>query len=406
MSPAESRTGVWIVGAFGSLATTVIVGARAVARALADPIGLVSEDPTFSGLGLAPLDSLSFGGHDIRKDTVADAAQRISRENGSLQPAWLTDLREELSSISAEVRPGIARGGGAAIEALEDAWAARSEGRGRDCVERLTSDIRAFQKSSRVERVIVVNLASTEPPVSMSEEMNRLESLEAELDRESPGTLRPGTLYAYAAMKAGAAFVNFTASPSCLCPSIQQLAAKCRLPISGNDGKTGETLVKSGLAPLFRLRRLQVLSWVGYNVLGNRDGSVLDSDENKRSKVGTKDSVVTSILGYPLRTHVGIDYVPSLGDSKVAWDFIHFRGFLGHPMAMQFTWQGCDSILAAPLVLDLVRFAELSLRRGESGPMTHLSSFFKSPIGEPDHDLYRQYGRLVAYAASKGGGAR
>src|SRR6185436_6986731 len=102
--------------------------------------------------------------------------------------------------------------------------------------------------------------------------------------------------------------------------------------------------------------------------------------------------------GYPLRTHVGIDYIPSLGDSKVAWDFIHFRGFLGHPMSMQFVWQGCDSILAAPLVLDLVRFADLALRRGESGPMAQLSSFFKDPLHGTEHDLHRQYAALLEYA--------
>ena len=169
----------------------------------------------------------------------------------------------------------------------------------------------------------------------------------------------------------------------------------------GSDGKTGETLVKSALAPLFRVRQLEVMSWVGYNVLGTRDGRVLSADPNKRSKVASKDSVVPSILGYPVRTHVGIDFIESLGDSKVAWDFVHFRGFLGHPMSLQFTWQGCDSILAAPLVLDLARFAAVAKARGEAGPMRHLASFFKNPLHVQEHDLFRQYAVLLDYAQAR-----
>jgi len=398
MEPTNSRVGVWIVGAFGSIATTVILGVRAIAAGLVRPVGLISEDPAFAGLELPPIGALDFGGHEIRRDTVASAASAIARENGSLAPAWIDAVGSELDAISRRVRPGTAVGGGRAIQALEDDWSADADRTGRACVDRLSNDIRAFQREAKVARVVVVNLASTEPPSAAGEIAAQLDELDRRLDRDPTAAFRPGTLYAYAAMQAGAAYVNFTASRSCLARSIVELADRAHVPYMGNDGKTGETLVKSGLAPLFRTRRLEVMSWVGYNVLGNRDGRILAIDENKRSKIDTKESVVPGILGYPLRTHVGIDYVESLGDNKVAWDFIHFRGFLGHPMSMQFTWQGCDSILAAPLVVDLVRFADVALRRGESGPMTHLASFFKNPIGSEEHDLYRQYQRLTDYA--------
>jgi len=392
-----SRTGIWLVGAFGSLATTVVVGARAVARGLARPLGVVTEGPEFKPLGLAGIDGLVFGGHEIRGDSLAAAAAVIARENGSITDAWIGQLGPELDAISKRVRPGIASGGGAAIESLQDGTLPRPERRGRDTVDRLAEDIRRFAKQEALDRVTVVNVASTEPPFRNAVPTLQLAELERCLDSEAPGSLRPGTLYAYAAFQAGAAYVNFTASNSCLCPAIEEFAARRQLPYAGNDGKTGETLVKSGLAPLFRTRQLEVMSWVGYNVLGNRDGRVLSVEENKQSKVDSKDSVVPSILGYSLRTHVGIDYVESLGDSKVAWDFIHFRGFLGHPMSMQFTWQGCDSILAAPLVLDLARLSDLALRQRESGPMSHLASFFKSPIHCAEHDLYRQFARLADY---------
>ena len=168
----------------------------------------------------------------------------------------------------------------------------------------------------------------------------------------------------------------------------------------GNDGKTGETLVKSALAPMFKYRNLKVLTWQGYNILGDRDGQVLADPENKRAKIESKDGVLSHILGYPLHTHVGIDYVPSLNDLKTAWDFIHFKGFLDFKMSLQFTWQGCDAILAAPIVIDMVRFAEFARRKGEAGLMTWLSCFFKSPVGVDEHDLHFQFHHLMDYAHS------
>jgi myo-inositol-1-phosphate synthase len=195
----------------------------------------------------------------------------------------------------------------------------------------------------------------------------------------------------------GMPFVHFTPSNSALTPAIEELFAQSGAPFMGCDGKTGETLVKSALAPMFKYRNLRVRTWQGYNILGDRDGRVLSNSENKKSKVDSKDSLLPSILGYPLHTHVGIDYVPSLHDLKTAWDFVHFEGFLGFKMALQFIWQGCDAILAAPLVLDLVRFADLAAARGESGPMPHLACFFKRPLGVDEHDLHRQWNMLGEY---------
>ena len=153
------------------------------------------------------------------------------------------------------------------------------------------------------------------------------------------------------------------------------------MPHAGQDLKTGETLVKSVLAPMFARRNLRVLSWVGHNILGNRDGQVLNDPDNKASKVKSKDALLAELLGYKPQSLVSIEYVESLDDWKTAWDHIHFEGFLGTKMMLQFTWQGCDSLLAAPLVIDLVRLAALAQRRGESGVMPHLACFFKSPVG-------------------------
>lgn len=166
----------------------------------------------------------------------------------------------------------------------------------------------------------------------------------------------------------------------------------------GNDGKTGETLVKSALAPLFVCRNLEVLSWEGFNILGNMDGAVLENSANRESKIKTKDGVLSRILGYTPHSRVRIDYVPSLDDQKTAWDFVHFRGFLGTKMNVQFIWQGYDSLLAAPLVIDLVRFAEFAARNGESGLMPHLASYFKEPLGVDEYRLQQQFEMLLDYA--------
>jgi myo-inositol-1-phosphate synthase len=163
----------------------------------------------------------------------------------------------------------------------------------------------------------------------------------------------------------------------------------------GRDGKTGETLVKSVLAPMFALRNLKVLSWVGQNILGNRDGAILRDPRTRQSKTAAKDRIVSRIVGGKPTTHVSIDYVPSLDDWKVAWDFIHFEGFLGTKMSMQFTWQGCDSMLAAPLIIDLARFAALAHARGKTGPLRHLAFFFKDPMEVAEHDLGTQWRRLI-----------
>ena len=157
--------------------------------------------------------------------------------------------------------------------------------------------------------------------------------------------------------------------------------------------------MKTVLAPMFAHRNLEVMSWVGHNIFGNRDGIILDDPVNKASKVETKDQVITSILGYKPKTLVTIEYIPDMGDWKTAWDHIHFRGFLGAKMTLQFTWQGCDSLLAAPLAIDLARLADFEKRRGGTGLMRHLACFFKSPEGVDENDFFKQFAMLTDYVA-------
>ena len=246
-------------------------------------------------------------------------------------------------------------------------------------------------------RFVNPKLAAAHYPYSMGETAeNVAEQWGVSRERQDLFALE-SHLRSLAAIEAGCPFINFTPSLGIDVPAIRERADHLGLPYMGRDGKTGETLVKSILAPMFAMRNLSVLSWVGQNILGNRDGAVLRDPKTRLSKIQTKDKIVSRIVGRSPTTLVSIDYVPSLDDWKVAWDFIHFEGFLGTKMSMQFTWCGSDSILAAPLIIDLVRFAALEYKRGGSGPMRHLGFFFKDPIEVEEHDLSTQWQWLVEH---------
>jgi myo-inositol-1-phosphate synthase len=198
-------------------------------------------------------------------------------------------------------------------------------------------------------------------------------------------------------MQAGCPFVNFTPSIGSDLPGMYEYALAQQVVHAGRDGKTGETLMKAVLAPMFAARNLKVMSWVGHNIFGNLDGKVLDDPVNKANKVKSKDHLLTEILGYKPQSLVSIEYIESLGDWKTAWDHIHFQGFLGTPMVLQFIWQGCDSLLAAPLVIDLIRLTEREARRGKAGVMSHLASFFKSPMGSDEPTFAYQFQQLMQW---------
>jgi myo-inositol-1-phosphate synthase len=302
-----------------------------------------------------------------------------------------------LEEWTGNLRPGVAYRPNPTVAAMADRPDLRQFPTPRAAIEQIQADLQAFKAAARLDQLVVVNAASTEPPFEVGDDHQSLERLVPLLDRTGPAVLPTSGLYAFAAIDAGLPFVNLTPSLGATLPALEELALKRRVPHAGQDLKTGETLLKSVLAPMFARRNLRVLSWVGHNILGNRDGLVLNDPENKASKVKSKDALLAELLGYRPQSHVSIEYVESLDDWKTAWDHIHFEGFLGTKMTLQFTWQGCDSLLAAPLVLDLARLALLAQRRGESGMMRGLACYFKSPIGVMEHDFGRQFGMLEEY---------
>ncbi|MCB1852330.1 MAG: inositol-3-phosphate synthase, partial [Gammaproteobacteria bacterium] len=243
----------------------------------------------------------------------------------------------------------------------------------------------------------VVNLTSAEVSTPDIPEKATLEGLQRLIADERRDLLTPGIIYTYTALLEGCSYLNFTSNSGPELAALQELALREQVPFYGSDGKTGETLIKTALAPLFACRNLQVLSWEGVNMLGNSDGSTLHDPTKRVAKLANKEQVISRILGYSPHADVAINYVPSLGDWKTAWDLIHFQGFLDVRMSMQFTWQGCDSILAAPLILDMARLSEFAWRHGESGPMHHLAAFFKNPVGVEEMAFYPQFELLLAY---------
>lgn len=357
--------------------------------------GLVSELPAFQEIGLPDWPSFVVAGHEIRRGLLFEEALWLSAKDRILGRELLEQCREEFNAIDRRIRPGTIFNVGPTIASLADIDLPKNE-TPRQIVERLRADFDQFVRAEQLEHLVVVNVASTEPPVA-----NALPTTWAEMDRllDDPSCPLPAsTLYAIAALGAGHSYLNFTPSLGSAPAALDELARLNNTRHYGCDGKTGETLMKSVLAPMFARRNLRVLSWVGHNIFGNMDGRVLNDPANKQAKAASKDHLIGDILGYRPKTLVSIEYVPDLGDWKTAWDHIHFSGFLGVPMTLQFIWQGCDSILAAPLVLDMVRFTDLARRRGETGLMTFLASFFKSPYGISEHCFDQQFGMLEEWA--------
>lgn len=385
------KIGVWIIGAYGDIASTLMAGAIAIRRGLSSRTGLVSELAPFDQLGLCSLDNLVFGGHDIATGTVTDAVREVSSRSRTFAPALVDAIADDL----AEINPRIAL-------TPQLCWNSNNPQAGELSLMQVVTEqrrlLKAFRDANELDHIVVVNVASAEPMPAEDPAHDDLASFEAALVANRKNVLAPSSVYAYAAFREGCSHVNFTPCTGANLPALRELAEKLIVPHCGNDGKTGETLIKTALAPMFAVRHLQVMSWEGFNILGNGDGLTLSDPINREGKLKNKAGVLDNILGYSPHAGVTINYVPSLGDWKTAWDFIHFRGFLDVPMTMQFTWQGCDSILAAPLVIDMVRFCEFAARNGEGGALPHLACFFKSPIGVEEMALYRQHMMLVEYA--------
>ncbi|MPV51465.1 MULTISPECIES: inositol-3-phosphate synthase [unclassified Pseudactinotalea] len=374
-----ARTGIWFVGARGSVATTATIGTLAVSAGLSDRTGLVSELEPVAAAGLLDVGTLVTGGHDVSSTPLTERAQLLA-DSGVFPTALVRALDAELGAADARIR------------------LAPQQATQRAVLDAIEADIRAFQRDNDLARVIVVDVSNTEAPAASTPELDSLAALESALDAGA-APLPQSSAYAYAAYRAGCPLVAFTPSPGPAPAALGELAEQQGLPWAGRDGKTGETLVKTTLAPMFATRNLAVRSWASYNLLGGGDGQALADPVAVASKTATKGAGVDAILGHHVDGPLRIDYVEDLGDWKTAWDHVSFEGFLGTRMTMQFTWQGCDSALAAPLVLDLVRLVARAHEAGQVGVIGALSFFFKEPMGSGEHSISAQWTALTDWCA-------
>ncbi|TJZ97902.1 inositol-3-phosphate synthase [Actinacidiphila oryziradicis] len=374
-------TGLWLIGARGSVAVTSVLGMLALRAGLTAPAGCVTELPAFAGTGLPGWDDLVVGGHDTAALPLLKKAEALA-DAGVVPARLVAALGAELTTVDSEVRP--------APQASDQAAAAAA----------IQADLADFARRHGLDRTIVVNVASTEPAAVPHPAHADLDALRAALRSAEP-VLPPSALYAYAALSAGCPYVDFTPSTGTRLPALTQLAEYQGLPYAGHDGKTGETLLKSVLAPMFAMRNLTVRSWSGVNLLGGGDGANLADPATNAAKAASKQRVLSETLGYRPEGDCRIEYVEDLGDFKAAWDLVTFSGFLGTKMRMEFTWHGCDSALAAPLVLDLARITAAAHRSGLRGPLPELAFFFKDPLdprGEVPHGLAAQWHALESLA--------
>jgi myo-inositol-1-phosphate synthase len=409
IAPAQGKLGVLLVG-LGAVSTTFIAGVLAVRKRLAQPIGSLTQMGTIR-LGkrtegraplirdfvpLAALDDIVFGGWDIFEDDSYEAA----RTAGVLDARLLEQIKPELEAI----KPWKAVFDRQYVKRLDGPNVKKGSSK-RDLAEQVREDIRTFKRTHNLDRLVMIWCGSTEVFMKETEAHRSIEALEQGLDR-SDCTIPSSMIYAYAALKEGIPYANGAPNLTADVPALVSLASEQRVPIAGKDFKTGQTLIKSVIAPGLKARLLGVKGWYSTNILGNRDGEVLDDPESFKTKEESKKSLLDYILQPNLYSElyadlchvVRINYYPPRGDNKEGWDNIDLVGWLGYDMQLKINFLCRDSILAAPIVLDLILFLDLAKRAGLSGIQEWLSFYFKSPQHAPglypEHDLFIQSMKL------------
>ena len=429
--PAEGKFGILVVGC-GAVATTLMAGVMMVRKGLARPIGSMTQmDRIRVGkddereylkyadiVSLATLDDIVFGTWDVYPQNAYQAAMYAQ----VLEEKDIAPIRQELEQIApmkaAFDHNYAKRLTGDNIKRSEKSGAKGEIPTRWEMVEMLRADIHRFKTERQCSRVVVLWAASTEIFVPVDEQIHyRLETLEQAMKADDREHIAPSMCYAYAALKEGCPFIMGAPNTTVDIPAMWQLAEQTSMPICGKDFKTGQTLVKSGFAPMIGARCLALDGWFSTNILGNRDGEVLDEPENFHTKEVSKLSTLETILQADERPElygnychkVRINYYPPRNDNKESWDNIDIRGWLDYPMQIKINFLCRDSILAAPVALDLCLLSDLAARAGRYGIQSWLSFFLKSPMhdytrGEqPVNHLYQQYAMLKNALREMGG---
>ena len=407
---AKGKLGVLVVGVGGAVVSTFIASTLAVRKGVGLPIGSITQLATMR-LGkreenrfpkikdvvpLADLNDIAFGGWDIFEDNIYEAARHAE----VLTVEDLDKVKEELSSI----KPMKAVFDQNYVKRLHGTWVKAAPTK-MELAEQVRQDIRDFKAANNCDRAVMIWCGSTEVFLQMEEIHKDLAKFEQGL-RDNSDLIAPSMIYAYAALSENVAYINGAPNLTVDMPAIWDLSAKNNVPICGKDFKTGQTMLKTVLSPMLKTRMLGLSGWFSTNILGNRDGEVLDDPGSFKTKEESKLSVIDNILQpdlYPelygnVYHKVRINYYPPRKDNKEGWDNIDLFGWLGYPMQLKVDFLCRDSILAAPLCLDLVLFTDLAARCGFSGIQSWLSFYFKSPMHDfehiAEHDLFIQSVKL------------
>ena len=405
----KGKLGVLIPG-MGAVASTFIAGVEAIKQGIAKPIGSMTQMGTIR-LGkrtenrspiikdfvpLFDFDNLVFGGWDINEENLYEIALR----NGVLEKTLIDSVRKPLEDYT--VMKGVFDK--KYVKKLDGDWVKNGKNK-MDLAKQIMDDIYSFNSENNVTDNVMIWCGSTEIFLESSDVHSSLNKFEEGLKKNDPG-IAPSMIYAYAALKMGIPYANGSPNLSVDIPALTELALENNTPIAGKDFKTGQTLMKTILAPGLRARQLGIRGWFSTNILGNRDGEVLDDPDSFKTKEESKLSVLDSVLQPELNPElykdlyhkVRINYYPPSGDNKEGWDNIDIFGWLGYPMQIKIDFLCRDSILAAPIVLDLVLFLNLAQRAGMKGIQEWLSFYFKSPMTlpelYPEHDLFVQLAKL------------
>jgi len=385
------KIGLMLIGVSGANASALIVGLdlykKSKIKKESINLGMLTEQEQFDHLDLIPPENIEISGWDIKPSSPLETCKEYKIFSNPEILNFLTDIKPIQAKEAIILETDYVFNEGNFTNKVDNYL---------NLIEQIRTDIKSFKNKYNLDNVIVLNISSPHKNIEIEEWHNDLKIFKQNLAENHP-KITSGMLYCLASIYENSPFIDFTPSATLIPNAIIEEAINYNVPIAGRDGSTGQTLIKSVMGPMFNMRNFHVDGWYSTNVLGNQDGYVLSKDSYNESKIHDKRQGLKKILGYDFEHIIDIKYFPPKGDSKEAWDLIEFRGWLDESMSLRINWIGKDSILAAPLILDLTRLMDFSTIIGSGGLQPHLGIFFKNPLGTKERNYFILYDNLTRF---------